>query len=212
MSHVCAELHRLVNALPTQAFPFDSSRIARNGFYVLFEDGEQAHGGRRIVRIGTHTGAHQLGSRLVQHFVMEKKDRSIFRKNIGRALLNQTGDPFLADWNLDLTTRAARVLHGARIDTARQLQIEEEVSSYMRRQFRFAVIPAGDKTDRLWWESRLISTVAQCEECKPSRGWLGLSSPSPKIRDSGLWQVNELSGSTLTDSSPADFSALFSRK
>ena len=38
----------------------------------------------RIVRIGTHTGENQLRSRLMQHFVKENKNRSIFRKNIGR--------------------------------------------------------------------------------------------------------------------------------
>lgn len=210
MSHVCASLHRWVNELPTHSFPFEPKTIVRNGLYVLFEEGELAHGTRRIVRIGTHTGSNQLGSRLLQHFVMEKKDRSIFRKNIGRALLNRAGDPFLADWNLDLTTRAARDLHGARIDAVRQQQIEAEVSAYMRRQFRFAVLPVAEKADRLHWESRLIATVAQCPECNPSPAWLGLSSPSPKIRGSGLWQVNEIDGQPLSDADIAEFSALFS--
>ena len=41
-------------------------------------------------------------------------------------------------------------------------------------------------------ESRMISTVSRCAECKPSDGWLGLSSPKQRIRESGLWVVNEL--------------------
>ena len=32
------------------------------------------------------------------------KDRSIFRKNIGRAILNKNNDSFLEIWNLDFTT------------------------------------------------------------------------------------------------------------
>ena len=38
----------------------------------------------------------------------ENKDRSIFRKNIGRAILNKNQDPFLGQWELDLTTRKAK--------------------------------------------------------------------------------------------------------
>ncbi|MEQ8154920.1 MAG: hypothetical protein ABRQ25_08580 [Clostridiaceae bacterium] len=41
-------------------------------------------------------------------------------------------------------------------------------------------------------ESRLISTVSLCKECFPSEGWLGRFSPKAKIRESGLWLVNEL--------------------
>jgi len=38
-----------------------------------------------------------MPSRLLQHFVMENKDRSIFRKNIGRALLARAGDPYAVE-------------------------------------------------------------------------------------------------------------------
>lgn len=71
-----------------------------DGIYVLFESGEESHGGDRIVRIGTHTGVGQLRSRLQQHFVKENKDRSVFRKNIGRCLLNRDSDPFLPEWEI----------------------------------------------------------------------------------------------------------------
>jgi hypothetical protein len=54
--------------------PFDDSPIPLNGIYILFEDGEIAHGTNRIVRIGTHTGKDQLFSRLKQHFIQENKD------------------------------------------------------------------------------------------------------------------------------------------
>ena len=68
------------------------------GALVLFEKSEKAHDVDRIVRIGTHTGQDNLKSRLKEHFINEVKDRSIFRKNIGRCLLRN--DPFLQDWEL----------------------------------------------------------------------------------------------------------------
>ena len=40
-------------------------------------------------------------------------------------------------------------------------------------------------------ESKIISTVSRCDECRPSDDWLGGSSPKSKIVKSGLWLVNE---------------------
>src|SRR3989344_2894303 len=108
---MCESLHTWVRMLPIFRFPFDGEEISANGIYFLFEKGERAHGGARIVRVGTHTGEGQLLSRLKQHFITPNKDRSIFRKNIGRALLSCDEDSFLADWELDLTSAAARARH-----------------------------------------------------------------------------------------------------
>lgn len=95
MSAVCRRVHEVIWKLPRHRFPFDDQDIPANGIYVLFEEGESGHGGDRIVRVGTHTGDNQLRSRLKQHFINENKDRSIFRKNIGRAILSKDSDPFL---------------------------------------------------------------------------------------------------------------------
>jgi hypothetical protein len=192
MTATCASLHQLASALPRWSFPFASESIPQNGIYLLFEQGEIGHGAQRIVRIGTHTGGNQLRSRLKQHFLNPNKDRSIFRKNIGRALLNRDGDPFLSDWNLDLTTRKMRDLHGSRLDRSKQEAVEKRVSDYIQERFQFAVVSVPDKTDRLAWESRIVSTVSLCDECRASVGWLGNHSPVPKIVSSGLWQVHEL--------------------
>jgi hypothetical protein len=189
---MCATLHSWFNRLPVFEFPVPLDQIPRNGIYVLFEEGERGHGTNRIVRIGTHTGDGQLPSRLNQHFVNENKDRSIFRKNIGRCLLNRDGDPFLKDWERDLTTRAARDAYESRIDFAKQQEVEKRVSEYMRSRFRFAVFEVAEKEIRLWLESRIVSTISRCDECSPSPSWLGLHSTKRKIREGGLWQVNEL--------------------
>jgi hypothetical protein len=195
---ICHSLHNLFGALPTHRFPYEQDLIPKNGIYVLFEDGELAHDSSRIVRIGTHTGDNQLRSRLKQHFLHETKDRSIFRKNIGRCLLQQSKDPFLEFWELDLTTRAAKQEHSAKIDFTKQAEIERRVSEYIQGHLRFIVFEVPEKIRRLDLESKLISTVSLCDHCEPSANWLGRHSPKSKIVLSGLWQVNELHKTPLT--------------
>ena len=173
MPRLCDELHLWANALPVFSFPFDARALPFNGIYLLFEKGETAHGTNRIVRVGTHTGNNQLRSRLKQHFLVENKDRSIFRKNIGRALLNKDKDSFLSDWELDLTARKAKDQHSGRIDMSRQRAVEKRVSDYIQSSFSFAVVPITEKEQRLQLEARLISTISLCEICRPSSVWLG---------------------------------------
>lgn len=192
MSSECKAVHRLINDHERHSFPFNESAIPTNGIYVLFQKAEVGHGQDRIVRIGTHTGANHLRSRLKQHFLTENKDRSIFRKNIGRALLNKRNDPFLEHWELDLTTKRAKDRHSSLIDHDYKRQVESEVSQYIRNNFSFVAFEVENKAERLEIESKLISTVSLCDECKPSDNWLGNYSPKTKIVESGLWLVNEL--------------------
>ena len=199
MSDMCARLHHQFQQQPVFSFPFDDSAIPLNGIYVLFEAGETAHGTNRIVRVGTHTGNNQLRSRLKQHFVNEKKDRSIFRKNIGRALLNRDKDPFLALWEIDLTTSEAKRKHGPLIDCAKQSVVEHMVTNVIQKRFHFAVFRVDEKDKRLELEARIISTISQCHDCGPSPQWLGHHSPKNKILESGLWLVNELYGEPLSE-------------
>lgn len=204
MSKICNEIHEIFNELKEYSFPFNEKEIPKNGIYILFEKGEEFNGLKRIVRIGTHTGDNQLQSRLKQHFVKENKDRSIFRKNIGRALLNVENDSFLKHWELDLTTRANKEKYSEQIDFEKQQSIEKKVSEYIQNNFSFAVFEVLEKEQRLRIESRIISTVSNCRNCKPSENWLGLSSPKQKIKDSGLWLVNELWKQSLTESELAE--------
>jgi hypothetical protein len=189
---ICEELHQIFNSLEPFNFPYDTSRISENGIYVLFEFGEVAHQGKRIVRVGTHTGENQLRSRLNQHFIYENKDRSIFRKNIGRALLHRDNDSFLSSWNLDLTTSAAKQRYLRTIDIKKQREVEKRVSAHIQDNMSFVTFACSDKIERLRIESRLISTISHCRACFPSDTWLGLHSPKMNIRESGLWQEKEL--------------------
>lgn len=199
MSQICHSLHQLFNSLTIYRFPFNAKLLPKNGIYILFEDGERAHEANRIVRVGTHTGDNQLPSRLQQHFVKENKDRSIFRKNIGRAILNRNQDPFLDWWELDLTTSEAKQRYLLNLDIDRQKQIEGNVSEYIQQHLRFVVFRVDEKKKRLDWESKIISTVSLCAKCGPSSAWLGNYSPKEKIRQSGLWIVNELYKTPLSE-------------
>ncbi|MCL4418421.1 MAG: hypothetical protein M1308_18840 [Actinobacteria bacterium] len=192
MSKECTSLHNLFNNLPRFYFPFNKTKIPLNGIYILFENGETGHGLDRIVRIGTHTGANQLRSRLNQHYILENKDRSIFRKNIGRAILNKRKDPYLKTWRIDFTTRDKKSEYGHLINQEYQSQIESEVSKYIQGTFSFCVFEVNDTDKRLELESKIISTISACSQCRPSNNWLGRYSPVEKLKTSGLWQVNEL--------------------
>lgn len=199
MSNVCHELHQFVHMLPRLSFPFEKKLIPQNGIYLLFEKNEEGHSNDRIVRIGTHTGEGQLTSRLNQHFVKENKDRSIFRKNIGRCLLHRDNHPYLPFWELDNTTRKGKKENLHLIDLEFQSQIESQITEYMQNHYSFCMIKVDTKTDRLELEAKLISTVSLCKDCNSSETWLGRSSPKDKIKDSGLWQVNELYKTPLSE-------------
>jgi hypothetical protein len=198
MSCECEKLHQIFNSMKRFCFPFNDQEIPENGIYILFEKGEFGHDFDRIVRVGTHTGKNQLKSRLFQHFLNENKDRSIFRKNIGRAILNKDNDPFLQLWEIDLTTKESRKKFQNKIDVHKQEQVEKEVSKYIRNNFGFCVFEIKEKENRLKLESQIISTISSCSDCGPSQNWLGNFSPKEKIRQSGLWLVNELNKEPLS--------------
>ena len=73
-----------------------------------------------------------------------------------------------------------------------QAEIEKKVTEYIQGNLSFVVLEVKDKVKRLGLESKLISTVSLCSECRPSSNWFGNHSTKEKIRESGLWLVNEL--------------------
>ncbi len=195
--NLCFDLHQLFNQLPRYHFPYDLYQAPKNGIYVLFERGEKAHGCDRIVRVGSHRGDDRLIGRLDEHYINENKDRSIFRKNIGRALLAKNGDEFLDKWDMDRTTRRAKENYWSQADSDKQAIVESKVTAVIRTNFSFSLIPMNMGEIRRLYESRIIATIAQCSECKPSDNWLGRYSPVEKIRKTGLWNVQHVGGETL---------------
>ena len=100
MSSITFQLHQILNQQRRFKYPFEEQEhlIPSNGIYCIFEKGERYGDNDRIVRVGSHTGNNKLLTRLKEHFIKTNKDRSIFRKNIGRALLHKANDPYLSIW------------------------------------------------------------------------------------------------------------------
>ncbi len=199
MANLCEQLHHLVMKGKRYDFIAGYSGIPKNGIYILFENGEVAHNCDRIVRVGTHNGDNRLRNRIVEHFEKENKNRSIFRKNIGRCFLKQDNDPYLDIWDLDTTTKEKKVLYTPIINRKFEKKLEKRISEYIQTNFSFILFEVPTKEERLYFEARLIGTVSRCEECKSSDKWLGLSSPIDKIKQSGLWQVMELYSDPLAE-------------
>ena len=196
---ISLELHKLLNNLTRYSYPFEENLISipSNGIYIKFEKGEKIEGLDRIVRIGTHTGNNQLHSRLFQHFENENQRRSIFRKNIGRCFLIKEKNSYLKYWDLPLTSKADKNKNIQNINIDFERSIEQRVSTYIQNNFSFCVFQVDNKEDRLFWESKIIATIAQ-SGIKATSSWLGNYSPKTKIKQYGLWQIQGLTKPPLT--------------
>jgi len=210
MKSIASRLHILFNEQKRFSFPFKQqiNEIPENGIYIVFENGEKFGNLDRIVRIGTHTGERQLRSRLNQHFIKENKNRSIFRKNIGRCILNKNRSSYLPLWELDTTSRADKEKNLKLLDLDFEKKIEKKISDYIQTNLTFCIFQVNTKEQRLFWESKIISTLAKSQELKPSKNWLGNYSTKDKIKTVGLWQVNELFKSSLTEEEFEEFKKL----
>jgi len=211
---LCRWLHLQLEKLPLIRCPFNIGQLPENGIYFFYEDGEScSHDvGLRIVRVGTHKDGN-FRSRIAEHFLINQNkmnfdaaksaphDRSIFRKNIGRALLNRDGDSYLRVWDIDFLTAAARQKSGHLRNIGKERRVEAEVTEVLRRTFSFRWVVFEGQTQRMGstgLESALIGTLAQCHVCGPSQGWLGNHSPVGRIRESGLWLFQHLSSEPMT--------------
>ena len=203
----CKWLHDQLAQLHVHRFPFDLDELLPNGIYFFYEKGEMwGHGGDepRVVRVGSHTGQGNLPSRIDETYLLDKRrlrftrenakpaDRSIFRKNLGRAFLNRDGDDYLQTWEIDFTTKRNRDLFGLRRDMDAERRLEESISRLLRDHFSFRVIAVEAATERRELERHLIGTLARCEVCASSVDWFGRQSPKRKIREGRLWQVQNV--------------------
>lgn len=202
--------------LPIINFPFRLDQLPKDGIYFFYERGEiWGHGGNkpRIVRIGT-TRDGNFRKRISEHYLFDEskmnfnaskpapRERSIFRKHIGSAFLNQQDDDYLRIWEIDFTSRAKREKFGHLRDIEKEMTVESEVTRILRSGFVFRFIELDCQTERLGkrgLESYLIGTVAHCSLCKPSMNWLGKYSPKPQIRESGLWLIQHLKADGINE-------------
>ena len=157
----CAELHQYVWILQRYSYPINWGELPKNGIYFQFENGEEAHGGDRIVRVGTHREVNRLALRIKSHF-NGTRSNSIFRSHVGDALARKYG---------------------------REIA-EEEISEYMQKNISISVLDCGiSKKLRENLELKAIETISSCRQHSPSSKWLGCHSPNPAIKASGLWNV-----------------------
>lgn len=122
-----------------------------------------------------------------KHFLGEK-DHSVFRKQIGRAILCDDCER-LANWNIK------RKINGYKPD----YETEEKVSQYLAEKCYCIVVAIDDTKKVEELEKKMTATVAQCNECCPSENWLGKKSPQDKIKKYGMWQIQHLVGEELSD-------------
>lgn len=198
---MCDRLHKLFCSMPRYTWNQISQIPFTNGIYIIFEKGELYHGMERVVRVGTHRSFDRLRTRLSDHFVKEDHDGSIFRKNIGKAILNAYRDPYLATWTIDTSKPENR----AYIDKEKNADTERRVSKFLREKFSFTVFQVKDKNERLRMEEAIIAALNAEPEFKPSSKWSGLYSPEKEIRESGMWLKQGLNGKPITE---AEFSRL----
>ncbi len=222
MSETCKWLHQQLEKLPLKGFPFDLNHLPHNGVYFFYEKGETwGHGSRaaRIVRIGTHRDGN-FRSRISEHYVLDEskmdfdsrkpapKDRSIFRKNIGRALLKRNKDPYLEVWEIDFVEKTSRHKLSHLRNIAKEQAIEREISRLLRKKFRFRFIVMDVRVARMGTEgieSKLIGTVSRCEACRASSNWLGNHSPKRPIQESGLWLIQHLRSERMIEDDKRSF-------
>lgn len=192
---MCLRLHELFCAMPRYTWDRISEIPFTNGIYIVFEKGEQYHNMERIVRVGTHTSQDRLKRRLIDHFVKENHDGSIFRKNIGKAILNAYRDPYLPVWTLDTSKPENRKY----VNAEKNADTERRVSKYLRENFTFTVFQVDTKEDRLRLEEAIIATLNQTQDFVPGKRWAGKYSPEREIRESGLWLKQGLDGTPLSE-------------
>jgi hypothetical protein len=199
MRNLADKVHVVFNKIERFSFPFleNFSSIPDNGIYLFFERGEKYNELDRIVRVGTNTGEGNLTKRLVEHFMTENKNRSIFRKNIGRAFLHKENNPYLKYWNYDTTSKANSERYLKLLDVDFETKLEKRISDYIQKNITFCILKMETKEERFFWESKIISTLAQ-SGIASSNDWLGNYSPIEKIRESGLWQVQNHKSPRLT--------------
>lgn len=169
------------------------------GVYFLFEQGELRStftGVQRVVRIGTHMVSRgskaTLWNRLRTHRGHAdgrgNHRASVFRRHIGDALIQRSHG------KIDLTTWGQGQSATKEIQSQENF-LEKEVSEYIGNMtILWLSIPdkAGPDSDRSFIEKNAIALLAGIgrQVDPPSDKWLGTFSPTPAIRDSGLWNID----------------------
>ena len=179
------------------------------GVYFFFEEGELREEGRtlRVVRVGTHAvyidSKTKLWHRLSQHKGTTggslpgggNHRGSVFRRHVGTALLKKGLYPQAVGTTWGQGNTASRQIRTS------EYTLELSVSAYIRAlPFLWLAVPgeAAATSDRKVIEANAIALLSNYGRSlidPPSPNWLGRRTADPKIRASGLWNVNHVSES-----------------
>lgn len=171
------------------------------GVYFFFEPGEYRRVDRdnlRVVRVGTHgvsAGSKStLWTRLRTHRGTDEGTgnhrSSIFRLHVGASIIARSG--------IDLTHRTWGLGQSAEASIREtETSLEQEASKYICSMSILWVAindAPGPTSDRAYIERNAIGLLAGPTGSvdTPSSNWLGLYSPRPSIRTSGLWNLDHI--------------------
>lgn len=170
-----------------------------DGVYFFQEPGEYRSSqpdALRVVRVGTHAVTTGSKATLWQRLRTHKGTKagggnhrgSIFRLHVGAAILARDGLA-LSCWGVG--SNAERSVRNE------EAEHEWRVSEYIGAMpVLWVAVPgaAGPDSRRGFIERNAIALLSNRRRPLdlPSPDWLGRSSPSPKIRDSALWNVNHV--------------------
>ena len=176
------------------SFSEDLNRLPGKGVEFYFEEGEfrTKSNKLRVVRIGA---SKKIINRLSNRHMGNNAEKSIFRKHIGRALLNEQEG--LQDLNYEN-------ISNFNIDS---LIDENEVSKYLRFNIRFLILRVNDKSTRKFIKNTAISLLSNYSTPNqvnpPTDEWLGNDSidtdgyPYLEIRNSGLWNKKHVKSTNV---------------
>lgn len=194
------EILSRLNSMPAQNIPFGSvsgKSVHKAGVYFFFDREELTRfccpDVNRVIRIGTHAVSKDSKSQLWQRLRTHRGNddlsgshrSSIFRLHVGSALLCMLGEK-LSSWGVgDNASQDVRTAERA---------LEQKVSEYMR-QLKVSYLPILDRasadSDRSYIEMNSIALLTGGGAIDwQSTGWLGNSSPTRQIFQSGLWNIN----------------------
>jgi hypothetical protein len=150
--------------------------LPANGVYRVFESGETAHGGERIVHVGASLAGGGLAQRLKKHFAGTRRVSEL-RKLIGAALMRRDG-------------AAEDDIYAWESGAGKYDWVEEWVTAYLSNTCSFVVAAVdGTPQARTRVQTDWLALLVNCRDCVPSDTWLGHHASLAAVTSSGLWNV-----------------------
>ena len=128
---------------------------------------------------------------------------SIFRKNIGRAMLNKEQKiELLKYWNIKMSKPENKKYFNNELQLECR-SLENKITNYLCANMEFVVFNLEKAEDRLRYEEAIIATLHKSKDFKASENWLGNYVPTNiknnHVVDSRMWISQGINAKELTD-------------